>query len=287
MQFHRSLDATAGEGMFQQVDIDIRLVGGQGACHLLTVSYVVACADVEADLPGGPAGQGRRRATRCCRAGRWSTTSRGEDWDQKVSMSLTSGAPIAFRYDLHTPRAAPALGPDFGSGVREAGRGGDGRDELRDRGSRRRRRRDRRRERQVPADPAESIQRATATRTGAYYDEQADGRSRRRPAGWRRLDDEDGRGVGRLRRRVGRGGPQGVGEEVEGQGRGEVGRRRPRRCTFACTHRPGRASGGVGYGRSYDAPAPPPDTTSATTPAVDYESLRRSTHGERRGRNGA
>ena len=27
----------------------------------------------------------------------------GEDWS-KVSMSLTSGEPIAFRYDLHTPR---------------------------------------------------------------------------------------------------------------------------------------------------------------------------------------
>ena len=40
LQFHRSLDATAGEGMFQQVAVDIRLAGAKA--HDLSVSYVVA-----------------------------------------------------------------------------------------------------------------------------------------------------------------------------------------------------------------------------------------------------
>jgi hypothetical protein len=40
MQFDRRLDATAGEGMFQQVDIEIRL-DGANAEHDLVVSYVV------------------------------------------------------------------------------------------------------------------------------------------------------------------------------------------------------------------------------------------------------
>ena len=39
MQFHRSLDATAGEGMFQQVDLAIRLANAEE--HDLVVSYVV------------------------------------------------------------------------------------------------------------------------------------------------------------------------------------------------------------------------------------------------------
>ena len=40
MQFNRTLDASAGEGMFQQVEVSIRLVGA--ATHDLLVSYVVA-----------------------------------------------------------------------------------------------------------------------------------------------------------------------------------------------------------------------------------------------------
>src|SRR5690606_15557794 len=39
MQLHRSLDASAGEGMFEQVDIEIRLVDARS--HRLEVSYVV------------------------------------------------------------------------------------------------------------------------------------------------------------------------------------------------------------------------------------------------------
>ena len=42
-------------------------------------------------------------ARRCCKVGRSSTTSRART-GTRISLSLTSGAPIAFRYDLHTPR---------------------------------------------------------------------------------------------------------------------------------------------------------------------------------------
>lgn len=100
LQFHRTLDATAGEGMFQQVAVEIRLIGTNA--HDLVVSYVVAAPmwkptyrvvlpEAGEKVPGLLQG--------------WAVVDNtsGEDWP-KVSMSLTSGAPIAFRYDLHTPR---------------------------------------------------------------------------------------------------------------------------------------------------------------------------------------
>ena len=72
MQLHRSLDASAGEGMFEQVDIDIRLVDARN--HRLTVSYVVGAPmwkpTYRVFCPR------RARATRCCRVGPSSTTSR-------------------------------------------------------------------------------------------------------------------------------------------------------------------------------------------------------------------
>lgn len=100
LQFHRTLDATAGEGMFQQVAVEIRLAGANS--HDLVVSYVVAAPmwkptyRVVLPEPGekGPA---------LLQAWAVVDNTSGEDWG-KVSMSLTSGAPIAFRYDLHTPR---------------------------------------------------------------------------------------------------------------------------------------------------------------------------------------
>ncbi|MDC0717144.1 DUF4139 domain-containing protein [Nannocystis bainbridge] len=100
LQFHRTLDATAGEGMFQQVAVEIRLAGASS--HDLLVSYVVAAPmwkptyRVVLPEPGekGPA---------LLQAWAVVDNTSGEDWG-KVSMSLTSGAPIAFRYDLHTPR---------------------------------------------------------------------------------------------------------------------------------------------------------------------------------------
>ena len=99
LQFHHSLDATAGEGMFQQVAVDIRLAGASK--HDLSVSYVVEAPmwkpTYRVVLP--EAGKGKALLQG------WAVVDNtsGEDW-AKVTMSLTSGAPIAFRYDLHTPR---------------------------------------------------------------------------------------------------------------------------------------------------------------------------------------
>ena len=99
LQFHRSLDATAGEGMFQQVAVDIRLAGANK--HDLSVSYVVEAPmwkpTYRVVLPEGGTGKALLQG--------WAVVDNisGEDWGQ-VTMSLTSGAPIAFRYDLHTPR---------------------------------------------------------------------------------------------------------------------------------------------------------------------------------------
>lgn len=99
LQFHRSLDATAGEGMFQQVAVDIRLAGANR--HDLSVSYVVEAPmwkpTYRVVLPEGGKGKALLQG--------WAVVDNvsGEDW-RKVNMSLTSGAPIAFRYDLHTPR---------------------------------------------------------------------------------------------------------------------------------------------------------------------------------------
>ncbi len=100
MQLHRRLDASSGQGMFQQVEVAIRLAGAKQ--HRLTVSYVVAApmwkptyrVVLPEDGAQGPALlQG------------WAVVDNtsGEDWDE-VDLALTSGEPIAFRYDLHTPR---------------------------------------------------------------------------------------------------------------------------------------------------------------------------------------
>lgn len=99
MQFHRSLDATAGEGMFQQVEVAIRLSGETS--HDLHVSYVVGAPmwkpTYRVVLPEQGKGEGLLQG--------WAVVDNtsGEDW-REVAMQLTSGAPIAFRYDLHTPR---------------------------------------------------------------------------------------------------------------------------------------------------------------------------------------
>lgn len=99
MQLHRSLDATAGEGMFQQVDVAIRLATAK--THDLLVSYVVAAPmwkpTYRVVLPEKGKGKALLQA--------WAVVDNtsGEDW-RDVKLTLTSGAPIAFRYDLHTPR---------------------------------------------------------------------------------------------------------------------------------------------------------------------------------------
>ncbi|MEZ4385761.1 MAG: hypothetical protein R3A79_30860, partial [Nannocystaceae bacterium] len=100
LQLHRSLDASAGEGMFEQIEVELRLAGAK--THDLMVSYVVAApvwkptyrVVLPDDDKGGKA---------LLQAWAVVDNTSGEGWDA-VAMSLTSGAPIAFRYDLHTPR---------------------------------------------------------------------------------------------------------------------------------------------------------------------------------------
>jgi hypothetical protein len=99
LQFQRSLDATAGEGMFQQVDVTIRLAGNKA--NDLVVSYVVSAPmwkpTYRVVLPEAGKGEALLQG--------WAVVDNttGEDWSN-VKLALTSGAPIAFRYDLHTPR---------------------------------------------------------------------------------------------------------------------------------------------------------------------------------------
>ena len=99
LQLHRSLDASAGEGMFEQVEVELRLAGAKS--HELMISYVVEAPvwkpTYRVVLPEGDKGEALLQA--------WAVVDNtsGEGWEN-VSMSLTSGAPIAFRYDLHTPR---------------------------------------------------------------------------------------------------------------------------------------------------------------------------------------
>lgn len=99
MQLHRRLDASSGEGMFQQVEVAIRLVGAKS--HDVSVSYVVAAPmwkpTYRVVLPDDGKGQALLQG--------WAVVDNtsGEDW-ASVKMSLTSGEPIAFEYDLHTPR---------------------------------------------------------------------------------------------------------------------------------------------------------------------------------------
>ncbi len=116
MQLQRSLDASAGEGMFQQVDVEIRLVGK--AKNDLAVSYVVPAPmwkpTYRIVLPKDGKGKALLQG--------WAVVDNtsGEDW-RGINLGLTSGAPIAFRYDLHTPRTVDR--PDLTeAGVRRQAR---------------------------------------------------------------------------------------------------------------------------------------------------------------------
>lgn len=98
MQLDRHLDATSGEGMFQQVEVVVRL-SDEGK-HDLAVSYVAAAPLWKPTYRVVLAQDGSGKALLQA----WAVVSNvsGESWD-KVSLGLTSGAPLAFRYDLHTP----------------------------------------------------------------------------------------------------------------------------------------------------------------------------------------
>ena len=99
LQLHRRLDASAGEGMFRQVEVAIRLAGAKS--HDLAVSYVVAAPmwkpTYRVVLPDSGKGKALLQG--------WAVVDNtsGEDWGD-VSLALTAGEPIAFEYDLHTPR---------------------------------------------------------------------------------------------------------------------------------------------------------------------------------------
>jgi hypothetical protein len=101
MQLHRHLDASAGEGMFQQVELEVRLDGDDH--HDLAISYVAEAPlwkpTYRLVLDDKQAGKALLQA--------WAVVDNtsGESW-QDVSLSLTSGAPLAFKYDLHTPRVS-------------------------------------------------------------------------------------------------------------------------------------------------------------------------------------
>jgi hypothetical protein len=99
MQLNRSLDASLGEGMFQQVEVEIRLAGA--ATHDLLVSYVVSAPVWKPTYRVVlPAKEGDKALLQG-----WAVidNTSGEDWPQ-VKLALTSGSPIAFKYDLHSPR---------------------------------------------------------------------------------------------------------------------------------------------------------------------------------------
>jgi hypothetical protein len=98
MQLDRHLDASAGEGMFQQVELTLRLAG-EGE-HDLALSYV---APAPLWKPTYRIVLDEARGKALLQAWAVVDNTSGESWND-VQLSLTSGAPIAFRYDLHTPR---------------------------------------------------------------------------------------------------------------------------------------------------------------------------------------
>lgn len=113
LQLNRRLDASAGEGMFQQVEVAIRLAGA--ADRKLEVSYVVAAPmwkpTYRVVLPEEGKGEALLQG--------WAVVDNtsGEDWGS-IDLALTAGEPIAFEYDLHTPRTVGR--PDLTeSGVRK------------------------------------------------------------------------------------------------------------------------------------------------------------------------
>jgi hypothetical protein len=99
MQLDRHLDASAGEGMFQQVEVSIRLAGEGG--HDVAVTYVAPAPQWRPTyrLVLDDKAQGRALLQS------WAVVDNtsGEGWNE-IALSLTSGEPFAFRYDLHTPR---------------------------------------------------------------------------------------------------------------------------------------------------------------------------------------
>jgi hypothetical protein len=267
LQFHRSLDATAGEGMFQQVAVDIRLAGSKD--HDLAVSYVVAAPmwkpTYRVVLPEAGTGKALLQG--------WAVVDNtsGEDW-AKVSMSLTSGAPIAFQYDLHTPRqpgrtdltgsgvekrAAVAMG-ETSYGTAGPDRDGDGLADMVDKCPDQTETYNGMQDDDGCPDAAAMGASAAGPATGADYDDAK--------AEEMAMRDEWGEAEARK----------------ESKSKGKKADRRP------APAKPG-AAGGSGRGAAaYDMPAPAPPANvapSAPPPAVDFESLRRSTQANARAKS--
>ncbi len=94
---HKGLDAAATGGIFKVVDVTVNL--DHDGEHDLLVSYVVACPAWKPSyrLVVGENDEVLLQG--------WAVVDNvtGEPWEQ-ISLSLTSGAPLAFEYDLYAPR---------------------------------------------------------------------------------------------------------------------------------------------------------------------------------------
>ncbi|MCP4676289.1 MAG: DUF4139 domain-containing protein [Deltaproteobacteria bacterium] len=94
---HKGLDAAATGGVFKVVDVTVHL--DRDGEHDLLVSYVVECPAWKPSyrLVVGDGGEVLLQG--------WAVVDNvtGEKWDG-IDLSLTSGAPLAFRYDLYAPR---------------------------------------------------------------------------------------------------------------------------------------------------------------------------------------
>ncbi len=94
---HKGLDAAATGGVFKVVDVTVHL--DRGGQHDLLVSYVVECP---AWKPSYRLVVGEKDDVLLQG---WAVVDNvtGEKWEG-IDLSLTSGAPLAFRYDLYAPR---------------------------------------------------------------------------------------------------------------------------------------------------------------------------------------
>lgn len=99
LHLHHNLDAGMGEGLFQQVEVTVRLSEARSGNVLL--SYVSEAPRWKPTyrlvLDSRDTSQALLQA--------WAVVDNtsGENWEQ-VQLSLTAGAPLAFRYNLHTPQ---------------------------------------------------------------------------------------------------------------------------------------------------------------------------------------
>ena len=94
----KALDAALDSGSWKSVDVTVRLAGG--GTHDLVVSYVV---EMPAWKPAYRLVVDKVSSQSLLQG--WAVVDNlsGDDW-KNVSLSLTAGTPLAFTYDLYTPR---------------------------------------------------------------------------------------------------------------------------------------------------------------------------------------